>query len=286
MLHCFSVVIREYTLKHKVIKQSTQTTALHQAVLNGELLSVRELMGEADTFNQQLHFVDYNNNLPLDRACPRGHFEIVELLVNAHKKPGNEYVMHNPQNYYPFLSTVRWYLKVLDNAKNQLNVGVFNRSENFSEDYVKIIRLLAKEYSETVGNCDNKGLNALDYAIIHLSHAMGKKKLSSEKIVKIEALIEMLMDFNLSYNVHRQMPHIWAKVGASIIQMEQDKKIEKQRAHSNNVTSAIAPLKTEKAVIAPKDIVLSSENNTFFNQSEKSTNELVYDYYVKILGMS
>ncbi|WP_298622603.1 hypothetical protein [uncultured Legionella sp.] len=222
--------------KEQLSKEKNLTTSLHQAALFGDLKKTIDLAKQAEIFNKQLTTVDNNDNLPLDRACPRGHYAIVKILVEAHKKPGNEYVMHNKQNYYPFLSTARWYLKALDGInENEARCGHFNSEKMFSQDYMNILRLLAQEYPEHVAISDNKGCNALVYAIYHFHNALIAK--DSGKISAIKVLLEFLIKIEVPVQKSKIPEKIWDNVAPIITSIEKDFEKRKNIASQNNAAS-------------------------------------------------
>lgn len=213
-------------------KNEIKSTSLHQAVLSGDIEKLKIIAAKDEaSFNEQLTTKDANDNLPLDRACPRGHYEIVKLLIEAHKKPGNKYVMHNKQNYYPFLSAVRWYFKVLDDSDGLTN-GKFNTGTNCSRDYMNIIQLLAKEYPEHTTISDNKGCNALVYAINHFNNACHKN--DTVKIEKIKRVLEFLISIKVPVQEDKLYYKTWDRV-APIITAMKKKVAERENINPQNI---------------------------------------------------
>lgn len=232
------------------------TTALHQAALSGNVRQVKTLAEQEANFNQQLLSPDSNDNLPLDRACPRGHYEIVSMLVAAHKKPGCEYVMHNKQNYYPFLSTVRWYLKALDGEVS--GYGRFNSQKNFSKDYMNIIHLLAKEYPDHMLKSDNKGCNALVYAINHFNNACIEKNAS--KIERIKVLLQFLIDSKIPVQKNKIYHNTWKNVATDITAMEKQV-IERENIKPQNNSSKKPSFFDSQKVVNPNQKPMISKSS-------------------------
>jgi len=183
-------------------KDTQQRSELHEAALFGKHEDALKLKQSHPEYLNMLQMRDEDSDcLPLDRAAARGHFAMVEFLVNEHKKNKIKYST-NKENYSPLLSVVRWYCKVLDGtyADNVL-VGQFNTGETSDTGYLNIIRLLMQEFPEHIHMPDNKGLYAMHYVFFHLKNAIksgdqdNKEKLTN--LVKI--LIENGMSLDRSY---------------------------------------------------------------------------------------
>jgi hypothetical protein len=264
-------------------KVELKSTSLHKAALFGNVHQVKDLAKQELSFYKQLTTKDENDNLSLDRAAPRGHYEIVKMLVEAHKKPGNEYVIHNAQKYSPFLSAVRWYLKVLDNKEElvagndklgEFRKGKFNVGKSFSKDYLNIIKLLAKEYPEHTTKPDNKGCNAMVYAIYHFNSARiavdndkAQKRdpaKSLDKVCKIQEILELLISLKIPVLKEKIYNETWDKVARTISSMEKNGKEIENIKPQNTKVNTNNEKKTQSQALLPTN----TPKPTFFSTQQ------------------
>jgi Ankyrin repeats (many copies) len=188
------------------LSENTGTTELHEAAKWGEYNQALDLKEKRnDEFLKFLIKADYNGDLPLDRAAARGHYNIVEMLINAHSLPNCSYHGLAKNNYTPFLSAVRWYCKVLDGTYTRGGVTgkfntVVNDKQDYKKDYINIIKLLIQRFPQHISKADDKGLNAMHYAVMHLNHAMDKTTNQKVQNALIE-LVKLLRESGLSFHM-------------------------------------------------------------------------------------
>ncbi|OGT37189.1 MAG: hypothetical protein A3F12_04190 [Gammaproteobacteria bacterium RIFCSPHIGHO2_12_FULL_38_14] len=252
---------------HSFDQTTSEFTALHGAAIYGNLHTVEELLNEDRvSFLQMLVTEDENKNLPLDRAAPRGHFQIVKILIEAHKSiDSKDYVMHNQQSYTPLLSTVRWYLKVLDGSYNKGTLsGIFNTRKNKDSEYLNIIRLLIQQYPEWINQCDNKGHNALYYVVHAVADAVyNENHLLLEKTKTVAAI---LMSNGCNFDDisnNKNSPHDLARIrriDSIFLKIQED--IEKQKENERNQKILILPLKEKPT----ENLKNPPQNNTKTNK--------------------
>ncbi|MBV8802561.1 MAG: hypothetical protein JO131_06295, partial [Gammaproteobacteria bacterium] len=111
---------------------------------------------------------DYNNDLLIDRAATRGHFDVVKELIKVHSNSIYKYSIHNLAGFHPLISAAYWWNKTLEGLKDRdKRLGIFNETESHLH-YYKIMRDLISNYDRIC----NKTVNLSTADITHNTNAL------------------------------------------------------------------------------------------------------------------
>lgn len=85
-------------------------TPLHHAAFVGDKEQALDLLNNRrNDFLDMLITATETDLLPLDCAVPRGHLEIVKVLVRGHRYSDNKYVICNKQGFHPIIQAAHWW---------------------------------------------------------------------------------------------------------------------------------------------------------------------------------
>lgn len=248
-------------------REEFHTTKLHQAALIGNVNEVNLLLRNPKN-HWMLTQADSNGDLPLDRAAPRGHDEVVKVLIDFHKSLGINYVIKNANGYHPLLSAAKWWFKVTAGATAEnLRLGIFN-IKNAHIAYPKIIKLLVENYASitktnlSATSKDNTSSNALYYIVRLMSISKNNLKV----LPKTKEIAQLLLNVGFSLNV-RTGGQLDARTIAKqhnlsgvINSLEQNAKLVTQIKHENHS----ATIKEKKSEIL-KDSVKTKQSSSSAN---------------------